>query len=123
LSALLVAAEAEDKAFLLNKRGVARVGLQQRELAYDDFVAALDCNARHAPALTNLGNLLLERGEIDAAIARYEAAAAADPEYAVAYLNLGAAYKRANRFPEAVRAMRHAHRLEGRRPARPTHHS
>lgn len=101
-----------DRAFLLNKRGVARAGRSQADAARDDFIAALECVPRYPPALTNLGNLLLEAGDIDAAIARYEEAIAADPEYALAHLNLGTAYKRAGRFDEGVRALRAAQRLE-----------
>ncbi len=101
-----------ERAFLLNKRGVARIGRSHADAARDDFIAALECVARYAPALTNLGNLLLEAGEIDAAIARYEEAIAADARYAVAHLNLGAAYKRAARFDEGVRALRAAQRLD-----------
>jgi lipoprotein NlpI len=110
---------AGERAFLLNKRGVARIGLTQRERAREDFTAALEAASTYAPALTNLGNLLLEEGEIDAAIAQYERAISADREYAIAYLNLGVAHKRAGRFAEAVRALREAQRLEGRASAWP----
>ena len=78
---------AGDRAFLINKRGVARIGLEQRELARADFEEALRIAPSHAPALTNLGNLLLEEGDVDGAIARYEAAIAADAYYPVAHLN------------------------------------
>ena len=104
---------AREKAFLLNKRGVARVGLERLELAADDFAAALETVANYPPALANLGNLDFERGQVNTAIARYEAAILADPEYAVAYFNLSVAYKRAGRVDEAVRALRRAQRLEG----------
>jgi lipoprotein NlpI len=114
-----------ERAFLLNKRGVARVGLAQREPARADFIAALAARPGYAPALMNLGNLLLEEGEVDAAIAQYERAIASDGEYAVAYLNLGIAYKRAGRIDDGIRALRQAQRLEQRanasrawRPAR-----
>jgi lipoprotein NlpI len=106
-----------ERAFLLNKRGVARVGLDLRDLARDDFSAALEANARHAPALTNLGNLLLEAGRVEEAISHYERAVESDPDYAVAYLNLGVAYKRAGRVAEGVRALRNAQRLEDRQRA------
>lgn len=114
-----------ERAFLLNKRGVARIGLEEREPARADFDAALHLRPDYAPALTNLGNLLLEEGNVDMAIARYQSAIAADGDYAVAYLNLSVAYKRAGRIAEAVRALRRAQRLEQRanasrawRPAR-----
>jgi lipoprotein NlpI len=103
---------AGERAFLLNKRGVARIGLERAAPARADFAAALEARPDYAPALTNLGNLLLEEGEVDAAIARYESAIAADREYAIAYLNLGVAYKRAGRVAEGVRALRRAQRLE-----------
>jgi lipoprotein NlpI len=108
---------AEERAFLLNKRGVARIGLERRELARADFDAALEMRPHYAPALTNLGNLLLEDGRIDAAIARYESAISDDRDYAIAYVNLSVAYKRIGRIDEAVRALRHAHRLERRAAA------
>ena len=104
----------ENRAFLVNKRGVARVGLELRELARGDFEEALRIKTTHAPALVNLGNLLLEEGNLDGAIARYRSAIAADPEYHVAHLNLGVAYKRTGRRAEAVRELRLAQRLEQR---------
>jgi tetratricopeptide (TPR) repeat protein len=103
-----------DRAFLLNKRGVASMGLELPECARADFSAALEAQAHYAPALTNLGNLLLESGRVNEAIAHYERAIASDCEYAVAYLNLGVAYKRAGRIAEGVRALRRAQQLEER---------
>jgi tetratricopeptide (TPR) repeat protein len=104
-----------ERAFLLNKRGVARMGLEQRDAARVDFIAALEAVESYPPALTNLGNLLLEGGDLDAAIAQYQRAITRDREYAIAYLNLGVAYKRLGRVDEAVRALREAQRLEQRR--------
>ena len=122
LSALIDAepATATERAFLLNKRGVAWIGLGRRDLARLDFEATLEIDARHAAALTNLGSLSFEDGALEEAIARYEAAIAADPDYPMAHANLSAAYKRAGRYEEAVRAFRHAQRLEGRKRTRPT---
>jgi len=103
-----------ERAFLQNKRGVARIGLERREEARADFLAALEAQPAHAAALTNLGNLLLESGSVADAIAHYQRAIAADDEYAPAYLNLGVAYKKSGRIAEGVRAMRRAQRLEWR---------
>lgn len=107
------AATRAERAFLFNKRGVARVGLGRPQDARADFAAALECVRAYAPALTNLGNLAIEEGRVAEAIARYEAAIAADAEYAVAHFNLGIAYKRAGRVDDGVRALRQAQRLEG----------
>jgi len=101
-----------ERAFLSNKRGVARMGLLRPDAARSDFEAALTAVATFAPALTNLGNLALEAGDIDGAIALYEAALRSDPEYAVACLNLGVAYKRSGRIEEGVRSLRRAQALE-----------
>ena len=108
---LSIESESDRRAFLLNKRGVARVGLERRDLAESDFREALEARPRYAPALTNLGNVLLEQGRVEQAIASYERAITADDGYALAYWNLGAAYKRAGRISESVRALRRAQRL------------
>jgi tetratricopeptide (TPR) repeat protein len=107
-----------ERAFLMNKRGVARMGLEHREAARGDFAAALESVETYPPALTNLGNLYLESGDVDAAIAHYQRAIASDRDYAIAYLNLGVAYKRLGRVDEGVRALREAQRLEQRRRPR-----
>jgi tetratricopeptide (TPR) repeat protein len=101
-----------ERAFLLNKRGVARVSLHDAIAARADFDAALQCVAGYAPALTNLGNLAFERGDVTEAIELYEAALRSDAEYAVACLNLGVAYKRSGRIDEGVRLLRRAQQLE-----------
>ena len=113
------ASRPQQRAFYLNKRGVARIKLGRREDARADFESALECVGRYAPALTNIGNLLLEEGHVGDAITAYRDAIEADGEYAVAYVNLGTAYKRAGRLDEAVRAMRAGLRLEGRKRSRP----
>jgi tetratricopeptide (TPR) repeat protein len=114
-AALAAATEDAARAVMHNKRGVAYVALGRRPEALEAFCAALDCNERCAPALVNLGNLLLEDGHSRDAIDYYEAAIAADEGYPPAHRNLGIALKRLGRRSEAVRALRLADRLEGRR--------
>jgi tetratricopeptide (TPR) repeat protein len=88
--------------------------LGERDRALRDFSEALAAVPRFAPALTNIGNLLLEEGVFDEAIAHYEAAIRADETYALAHLNLSVAYRKTGRRAAAVRELRLAHRLEGR---------
>ncbi len=108
-----------ERAFLHNKRGVARARAGRPADARPDFESALVAVTSYAPALANLGNLALEAGEIHEAVARYEAAIAADEEYAVAHLNLSVAYKQQGRYADAVRALKTAQRLEGRANRKP----
>lgn len=103
------------RATLHNKCGVAFVGLGDPAAALEAFARALDCDERCAPALANLGNLLFEDGHPVDALAYYEAATRADPDYPLAYRNLGVALKALGRRSEAVRALRTASRLESRR--------
>jgi lipoprotein NlpI len=119
LTSLLAASQLSmhDRVFLLNKRGVARIGLHLHENARADFEAALELDSSFAPAIANLGNLLLEAGDLDGAIVAYERAIKCDAEYAVAYFNLGVAYKRRGRVADGVRALRQAQRIEGRATA------
>ncbi len=114
---------AGERAFLLNKRGVALVALGERERAREHFDAALAASPRYPSALTNLGNLALERGDIAQAVPYYEAAIASDESYALAHLNLSAAYRRQGRLGDAVRSLRKAQRLEGRFTWKPSKRS
>jgi tetratricopeptide (TPR) repeat protein len=100
------------RAIVDNKRGVAHVRLGDRAAALAAFTAALAADPRAVPAITNIGNLLLEDGAVDEAIVHYEAALRIDDGYALAHLSLGVAYKRLGRRGEAVREFRRAHRLE-----------
>jgi tetratricopeptide (TPR) repeat protein len=109
-----------DRAFYLNKRGVALAALERALEAREDFEAALEAVPRFAPSMTNLGNLLMDAGDAEGAIARYRAAIAADDDYPVAHFNLGVALKRAGNVAEGVREMRKAQRLEGRMNRKPS---
>ncbi|MEO9264396.1 MAG: hypothetical protein ABI282_09890 [Candidatus Baltobacteraceae bacterium] len=102
------------RAFLLNKRGAARARLGNRDMARADFEAALEVVPNYAPSLVNVGNLALEDGLTGEAVKRYESAIVADARYAAAYFNLSVAYKRQERFGEAVSALRTAQKLEAR---------
>jgi tetratricopeptide (TPR) repeat protein len=95
-----------------SKRGVCKVLLGNRAGARDDFHAALARDPRCAAALVNLGNLAQESGDTGEALVRYEAAIAADADYAPAHHNLGVLYRTIGRIDESVRELRKAATLE-----------
>jgi tetratricopeptide (TPR) repeat protein len=103
-----------ERATIINKRGVTLINMQRQVEAKSEFERALTIAPRFAPALVNLGNLHLEANEIPEAIQLYERAVLYDEEYALAHHNLGVAYKRLGRTADSVRELRKAHRLEGR---------
>ena len=63
-------------------------------------------------AYNNLGNLLLQTGDLSGAIAIYQAVARLDPQLAVARFNLGIALKEKGRIKEAIAAYRQAIELQ-----------
>jgi tetratricopeptide (TPR) repeat protein len=113
-AALAEAAGAAERAVIHNKRGVSLVALGRRDDAFDAFCEALADDERCAPALVNVGNLMLEDGHVLDAIDHYAAAIRIDDSYAAAHRNLGIAFKRLGRRSESVRALRLADRLAGR---------
>lgn len=100
-----------------NREGVLAVALKQWDGAQARFQEALEIDPHFAPALANSGNLKLRVEDVQGAIALYQQAIAADPEYAPAYHNLAAAYKRAGRIDEMVRAIKQSQRLQRRAAA------
>jgi tetratricopeptide (TPR) repeat protein len=108
------------RAAILNKRGVALVRLERRDEARASFESALGVLASYPPALVNLGNLLIDAGDVDGAIRYYESAIRSDESYANAHHHLSVAYRRLGRTADAVRALRRAHHLEGRGRGRQT---
>jgi tetratricopeptide (TPR) repeat protein len=113
--ALNAACSARELALVHNKRALTQLGRGDRPAAVAAFGEALAADACCVPAIVNVGNLLLEDGVFDDAIAHYEAALRIDDAYSAAHLNLGIAFKRLGRRGDAVRAFRRAHRLAARR--------
>jgi tetratricopeptide (TPR) repeat protein len=103
------------RAYALNKRALVAVARGDRAGAQLVLDEALAVYAACVPAIVNAGNLLLEAGDIDGAIARFETAIRLDPDYPEAHHNLGVAYRRAGRRSDAVRELRRATGLERRR--------
>jgi tetratricopeptide (TPR) repeat protein len=59
-------------------------------------------------AYNNLGNLLMEVGELNIAKEAYEKAIQIDPSFTIGYYNLGMIYKALNRIDEAIAAYQQA---------------
>ncbi|EQD50350.1 TPR-repeat protein, partial [mine drainage metagenome] len=73
-----------------NKLGVICALRRDMEGADRYFREALHLDSKHVPALTNMGNLLLESGQTDDAISYYEEALHWDPDYVPAHRNIAA---------------------------------
>lgn len=71
-------------------------------------------DAQLAVSLANAGHVLARQGRLDEAIAAYGQAAAAQPRFAGAHFQLGAALCRAGRLADAIAAFQTAQRLDPR---------
>jgi tetratricopeptide (TPR) repeat protein len=117
-AALAACTSATERAVVQNKRALTYLRAGDLPAAVDAWCDALADDARCVSVIVNLGNVLLEAGVLDDAIAHYEAAVRIDDAYAPAHLNVGIAYKRLGRHADAVRAFRRANRLEAGSPQR-----
>jgi tetratricopeptide (TPR) repeat protein len=80
--------------------------------ARDAYRRAIELDPGHVDAHVNLGRLLHERGELEAAEERYRAALAADPESLTAAFNLGVVLEDLSRTDEAVAAYERTVKLD-----------
>lgn len=105
----LLAAEVE------TQRGTAQIFLGDAEAAKDTFARALTHDPKHYRAQTNLGNVALEEGRIDDAIALYEGALKLSENFPNAHHNLGVAYRRKGQISRSVKSIRRAQRVTRQR--------
>ena len=94
-----------------NQLGVLAALGGEPERAREHFKAALEADARHYRAITNLGNLDLEAGELIVAEGRYREALVINPEYATAHNNLAAALRKQGKRSESVAALKRSQKL------------
>ena len=97
------------------QRGTAYVFLDDTEAAEAAFRRAGELDPKHYRALTNLGNLRLEAGRTDEAIALYEQAIRLNEGFPNAHHNLGVAYRRKGHVNKGVAAIRRAQKVARRR--------
>ncbi len=113
LAAGLVPALSEPltRAEALNIQGVLMALQEQGAEARTLFEQALEADAGHYRALTNLGNLDIEAGDYAGAEARYREVIRLNPDYDGGHHNLGVALRRQGKMGEAVRSIRRGQRL------------
>jgi tetratricopeptide (TPR) repeat protein len=114
-AALAHATTDREQALALNKYALVAIARGNRAAAQTWLGSALALYPACVPAIVNTGNLLLEAGDLDAAIEQFQTAIRLDPDDPDAHHNLGVAYKRAGRRRDAVRELRRATGLERRR--------
>ncbi len=93
------------------QKGVEAAIQGDRAAAERAFEAALGLDPEHPRAYVNRGNLKLEAGQVEAAIADYQTALKLDPDLADAHHNLAAAYKKKGDLDKMVRHLKKAQRL------------
>ena len=120
LEACLAPALAEPltRAEALNALGVLHALQDNPAQAGSLFGQAIAHDPGHYRALTNLGNMALERGDAHAAEQIYRQAMALNADYAGAHHNLGVALRKQKRLQESVRAIKAGQRLSVRQSRR-----
>jgi tetratricopeptide (TPR) repeat protein len=101
----LTRAEAE------NQLGVLEAIIERWDVARGHFQTALSSDPKHHRALTNLGNLELETGHLEAAEARYREVIRINPEYSVVYNNLAAVLRKLGKRGESIEMIKKSQRL------------
>ena len=81
------------------QRGVRAWESGDLKAARSAFAAAVRANPRDAEAQNAFGQVLLEQGELDSAIAHFRTVTQLRPELAIAHVYLGQALSRINRRP------------------------
>ncbi len=70
--------------------------------ALDEYRLIVELEPQHVGALTNIGSILLDRGEIDAAEKAFRAALAVDNTFGAGHFNMGVLQELRNKYPEAL---------------------
>lgn len=100
---------------------IAMIVLTSQQLRYwknsgSLFSHALDVTENNWVAHDNLGQLLLDQGQIDEAVQHFSSAVQAKPSYVPAYMNLGVALHAKGKTGEAINAYKTAAMIQPRNP-------
>ena len=91
-------------ALLFNIRGACYAGLDQLNLAKENYEKAIALNPGYAKAHYNLAGALHELDEFDASIQSYQNALVIEPDYAEAHNNLGSVFKETGQLDAAIKS-------------------
>lgn len=81
------------------------------DAAEQSLLKALEIDPELPQAHSNLGNIHYTRGHFDQAVERYQMATKLDPANPLYHQNLHAAYKRQKKYGDAVKSLKHSHKL------------
>ena len=79
--------------------------------ALEYYLRAISFQRDHAPSHNNIGVIRQQWGELEAAAAAYEKAVEANPQFGLAWFNLGNCLREDNRLEKAIECYRRALRL------------
>lgn len=99
----------------LNAVGVLHAIHEEHAAARQLFEQASQADAGHYRAISNIGNLELQLGNLKEAEAAQRRAIALNPDFAGAHHNLGVALRKQGRVNDSVKAIRKGQRLSVRR--------
>jgi tetratricopeptide (TPR) repeat protein len=104
-----------ERVCVINNVGLAvrHLGLDSTSARYWAFAAELAAkhDIKHAPLFLNLGNQMLNSGDLDGGLAQFKAAIEADRQYLEAYLTAGQVCLRLERFSEATDFLQRANAI------------
>ena len=95
-------------ALLFNIKGACFAGLDQKNLAIENYKKAVAINPRYAKAHYNLAGALHELEKFDDSIRSYQDTLAIEPDYAEAHNNLGNVYREVNQLDAAIESYKKA---------------
>ena len=95
-------------ALLFNIRGACFAGLDQKNLAIENYEKAIALNPGYAKAHYNLAGALYELHDFHASILSYQDALAIEPDYAEAHNNLGNVFKEVGQLDAALKSYKKA---------------
>ncbi len=100
---------------------LSKAALQQRDATIREYEESQMLNADYPASHVNLGNLYLERGEFDRAVASYKKAVEIEPAFIPGYINLADVYRLQNQDEKGRSILLHA--LNMAPESAPAHHA